>query len=538
MTDYTTSHYDFDDTIGSTIHTLDVIKNMMAVADHDVIPESREDNVIAGTELNASSLGLNRNTYTTLPLKPASHDINFLYENYIHQQFNMEYEVDIEGNLTKDLLVAAYSPMSGTLPSRNQLLLGNSPIWENTFHRLESIASLASLPQEIVQTNPEIVTMTKLLNQEPIPGSYLTIPTKDYRTKETLEFKTLIDCNIDLNTYIPILSNLPFIANFMGNLRLRMFYEDLHRALCVTPLPINKGELNDKFHVLERIPFNQEFEVDGVKITFRLKNWEAFSTGCEIVQANYSIKEGSIEAMKRYVEQDNKLLIPTQTWAVTNSGQQPPSHSGGNEFVFQINAYNIHLLAFMFPYNESQVYYPQPRMSNIDIKLNGKSINYIPYKNFGPRTYKDTAQAFLNDDKYGINENLLNSMLSSGYNGKNNGEYSVDVWNEMYDNKPWVHVVQQPNNFVLAKGLSPPDCFECGMCTFNSNPQSTQIRYTYNLVDGTNYTDEGLAPPDYTTSNINPFCLALQDCCILLSYNKYTQTCQSGTVEYASPVIA
>ena len=238
--------------------------------------------------------------------------------------------------------------------------------------------------------------------------------------------------------------------------------------------------------------------------------------------------------MKKYIGEDNKLVIPTQTWSTCLS-TSVPNGTTTQELIFQVSAYNIYLLAFLFPYNSTwQTYYPHPKMYNIDIMLNSKSVNYIPYNYVDTRVVKDTIQAFLNDDKYGANENLVNSLILAPYTGT---PYDKAAYASVYADKggPLIH---RPNNFCIAKGLSPPNSFEKGYCVASSNPQSTQVRFKYSLGENIDAGIDQLNPGPIYATNYQAYCLALQDCCVVLTYNPTVGTCQAGEVVYAEPFVA
>ena len=133
--------------------------------DNDVIPASREDVVISGIESPASTLRSNGNIYTTLPLRPVSKDVNFMFQNYVHHDFKLNIAATVDNPPPVDVDFAIYVPCVASLPSRLQLMNGNTSIWQNQFQRAEAMTAMASVPQEIVQTCPEYITMSKLQNR-------------------------------------------------------------------------------------------------------------------------------------------------------------------------------------------------------------------------------------------------------------------------------------------------------------------------------------------------------------------------------------
>lgn len=566
MTDYITNHYDLSENIARQMIVLDSFKDMARTINNDVIPASREDVVIAGIENPASALSSTGSVYTTLPLRPVSKDVNFLYKNYIHCRFNLNFTLNTTSdsagttaaNLTQPLNVAISTVSTACLPSRIQLLCGNSIVWQNQFQRQESIAGFCSLPQEIVETSPEFMTCSKVLQKQSIPGAYFTLSTNPTNTGiHKLSFT--LDTTIDLNHLTPLLSNIPFTTTETGDLRLRLFFENLEESFLLTATPTDAptGLSSTNFHVISPQPMNKRFCIyqpttqaiatasntiaagvtsTAIYIKCSLDDWSAVDFGCEIVQSNFSIKESSRDAIKNYIKSDNKIIIPSQTWSTALSTNKPSSSSG--ELVWQISAYNIYLLAFLFPYDSSwSCYYPTPPLTSIDIQLNSKSINYIPYKAIDSRVIKDTIQAFINDDRYGANESLANSLkLPLASNGSG---YDASTYLSWFNYNTCKYDVLNPNCFILSKGLSPPNSFEKGYCYASSNPQSTQLRLKYQLQSGleTGANNTLNANQSLTSTNSGAYCLALQDCCLVLNYNPDINTAQSGSIIYAEPSV-
>lgn len=568
MSDFITSHYDLNESRGQQMIVLDTFKNIARTIQNDVIPASREDVAVAGIENPASSLRKAGNAYTTVPLRPVSKDVNFIYSNFLHGRFKISWKLetfsDSAGTTAADLpanLSAALTLMNtACFFNRIQILLGNNIIYQNQFQRQESMVGMASLPQEVVETSPEFFTCSKVLNHSPIPGVYVSVSSANKTATGTYASDFILDFTVDLNHLTPLISNIPFTLIETGDLRLRLFMENLDEAFLIAPIPenlINADLLNQvNFHVVSPQPVNKLFclyqptvqaiasgantiaagtATSAAYMKFSITDWQAVDVGLEIIQSNFSIQQASRDALKSYLSVDNKIVLPTQTWSTAMSTNTPTSTSG--ELIFQLSAYNIYLLAFIFPYDTKHAcYLPTPPLTNIDISLNSKSINYIPYKAIDSRVIKDTIQAFVNDDRYGANENLLHS-LSLPISGSGAG----------YDDTAFKHVFgtssrkicYYPNTFVLAKGLSPPNCFEKGYCYASSNPQSAQIRLKYSLQQDleTGAANTLNQNQSLTSTNSNAYCLALQDCCVVLDFNPAVGFAQSGAVVYAEPTV-
>lgn len=580
MSNLTTSHYDLDESRGRTMMVLDAWRASADSVDNDAVAATIENLVMSGIENPASTLGSSGNYYTTVPLRPCSQNVNFLWQNFISVSFNFSLSVyAYPGNATTftkpDMDYAIYFPSSACIPSRIQLLCGNSIIWQNQFQRFEAITTMNSLPGQIIDNCPEYTTMEKIKERKPICGVYISndqLPTPGTftaRTGQTIGTVSFtITANIDLNELTPLLSNIPFITTEMGDLRLRLFFEDMHKAMCITPIP-RRGALFPAVQI-QKYPLFSSFIAptyitggttaatsvqDLAYLAFTSLTWEKQDYGVQITQSNFIINDFSKIAINKYISHDNRLVLPTQTWSTTLATSVPSGTgstsltdgsyvtntttratiSGTQDFIFQISAYNIYLCAFLFPFwSSSDVCLPNPYFSAVDCLLNSKSLTYIPYTYIDYRAIKNTIQAFLNDDKWGPNSCLINSLTERNMSGVDYSGYTSSTTNSAYVepiptggavNKAFLlsaalatrtayvattsggtpetsvtvltaapsfvnattasdvatgyngAFLTVPNQFCLAFGLSPPNSFQKGYCMASHNPQSTQIRF-------------------------------------------------------------
>lgn len=570
MTDYNATHYDIDhEQRGKQMIVLDAFRGMAEVIDNDVIAQSKTKPLQSGIENPASTLNSSGNIYTTIPLKPLEKYVNFLFENYINIDFEFTMNVKTSVNVA-DLpyMLAVYFPCAAAIPSRLQLMCGNSIIWTNQFQRYEALVSMASIKASYLDKDEQYVSINKLLRHEEIPGVYIPMSIiGDASAVNGKDIKFTINCNIDLNQLSPIFSNIPFITTDMGDLRLRLFFERLSEALCVTPIPIDlylTGTPNaiksGRNATISRIPFtpNTVITLNDVAesgtigitpqtLTLNSLTWRANNAGVQICQTCFDVAEYSRVAIAKYIGEDNKLAIPTQTWSTVQATTNPTKNG---DTIFQISAYNIALIAFIFPFiDNTEVCLPNPFIADVDVKLNSKSLTYIPYKTIDYRTLKDTAQAFLNNDKYAFNDVLKNSIIpgvlsSLDYSEPNNVTNYIETLFDADGQTKHSNLWLDDNNFCFALGLEPPNCFEKGYCVASSNPQSTQVRVNYavqevrsKLAYPANVNGTSDLSIDYKNSSKPAFCLALQDCLVVLDYNPITGVCMSGCIQYAEPAV-
>lgn len=547
MSTHETKHYDLEGNVGKTMLLLDNWKSQATLIDNDVIAHTLETPIMTGIENPAGNLKMNGSNFTTIPLYPITQYVNFLYKNYINIKLRMKFELTYTNapkNLSfKESDYAIYFPSSACIPSRLQLLLGSTPVWTNIYQREESIIALDALPSGIVEKSADFVSLNKLLNGAPIPGFYVKYSMLGDSVKTTITKE--LNFNIDLNHLCPLLSNIVFTTTNMGQLRLRLFFENLHQGMAWSIIP-NIGLTNAaQADLITMIPMNNTY-TDGSDntCTISLTDWEAYDVGVQIVQNTFEVREETKAEVIKYLATDNHLVIPTQTW-ICNQSVKPTSTSSNGEFVFQNLAYNVNTVAFLFPwFKESSVVFPNPIFKDVSVFYDSKQLNYIPYECPNMRMLKDTTQALINDDYYAANENLIQSVYPGyleGYNGSNLTSLSGFVGQLKY---PYL---KMPNLYTIAFQCSPVNTFLKGFSPSSRNPGSTQIRFKYNAADDRealfnttfikgpltkNYYDPTAAPSAST-----PLCCCLCDCFILLDYNPQSNNIQSGSIMYASPFV-
>ena len=616
MTDAQTAHYDTFQNVGRSVLVLDSIRAVCEAINNDALAASKEQPVMAGIENNCSALGTTGQLYTTIPLRPLTGDCNFLLNNYIHHR--IPFRIPLESYAVSSYNATSKEPVLGSktapqsdidfaisflgsslIPKRFQLMIGNTIIYQNTFQRTEATVAINSLPPDVVEKSDDITTLSKLLNRKTIPGHYFTWTAG----QDTMLLNFTIDTTIDLQRFAPILSNIAFIPVEYGDLKLRLFYDDLFNALDIYVLPDNSGtkidysntgyliQKHNNLHVIERRPLLEGaifYEPDiltttgaspgvstvskGNQLCFKIKgsygpptsgdNNTTYSWGdnngtlVEIVQSTFRLREESKILLRNYIMSDNRLIIPTHTWS-TALALNGPNANGGVQLMWNFTAYNIDLLAFTFPIKpEYESYLPNPLFKTFDVKLNSKSLNYLPYSD-GPnnsRFIKDTKQAFLNTDEYATNENLTYSLKP--FTCIQGGDEQNGLKTAFFDcySKDSAGLDFKPNTFCYAVNLSPPNSFEKGMCVASSNPQAAQVRITYetakigepsagnkldtysplwsNMVYYGDTTTQGVSKPQQP-----PFVLALQGCCLVLIYNPIVGACQAGEVVFVEPFL-
>lgn len=576
MSTASATHYNLDSTVGKNKLVLDSWKSQASIIDNDIMPESKECPVIPGFENTANSLSLKGAHFTTVPLNPMSKDVNFLYQNYLTAKLELRFKIDTGAKAApfeQKGRICIYVPSTAMLPSRIMLLSGNSIVWQNQYQRQEAIVTMCSLPQGVISKSCDYTTISKLINNENYPGFSIADTTVLAAGQKYVTVQ--LNLNMDINQLSPILSNIIYTTPDMGSLRLRLFFENLEEAFSWSYVPYvqsivgdvsSNADANRNNAFVERIPLNYTYKIISGKdagsidtggVTVNLDDWKLYDEGLTITQSCFGIREESKIEMKKYIAQDNKLIIPTQCWNCVQSNNNISSNAEHPVLTFNVSAYNVNTIAFLFPTMKDKLIFSNPIFKSFNVKYNSKSLNYIPYGEFDKRMVKDTIQALINDDYYAVNENLFDSIAPSILNSKilKFGDINTDL-NVSYFKASTYPVAtngfinsqlhKYPNLFTVAFNVSPVNAFEKGFSVASSNQGVVQVRVEYErqtdkFIRNIYTTETALnrEPMDekFPVDETQALCLCLCDCCLVLDYNPIVGSAQSGSVVYAEPFI-
>lgn len=553
MSSFSSVHTDVaHESLSSQIVVLDTIKRIVSTIDSDIIPGSLEIPFNPGQNVVGSSVSKD-SPQTVIRLSPTSQHVNYLPKNQIIHPIELTFTITADKAPTHDMRFAVYTDAANCLPSRYNLYINGATTASNTYHRAEAICTNASLPQEVIESDPNFTTMTKILNNEQIPGTYITFPKGE--TKKT--YTVRINTTIDLSYLTPLTSNIIFTIAEYGDLDIGLFYDNLDQAFHITPIPetlfANNAVSVSNFHVLEKLPFNKAFKVttstsqevasaantiaqaaagEKVQFTATLDTWTATGRGIGILQHNFLIRETSVQALRDYMAIDNHIAIPTQHWTTVMSTNLP-SNPGMNSLTFNVQASNINLIAFTFPYRaDTLTYLPNPRMSNITITVDGKSsLTQQAYDYIDARAVKDIAQSLLNDDVWGMNENLRDSLNLLPYTGV---PYDKTAYAGVYSDTGGP-IINRPNSFVVAVACSPCHSFMRGYCMASNATARSQIIINFSLGENIDQGIDQLNPGPVTATTSPSYCSCLQDVVLSLMYDPMTRKCKAGQIVFTQP---
>lgn len=568
---------------------LDEIMNQLEAAQSGVVPGSITQAVVSGVQnvpsnITQSRIGGNSSTsYTTLPLSPIVKNC-CLDKTYI----NMEFDCNFGLKTTLNTAAGSSGVAGETIPfyvgfrdgaqifNQVQILIENSAIWQTVYNREEALICYNALPETEIRGNPQYASIDKLRENLNCPMKKVIITTAtipDTKKEGTVNVSIRFKITVDINRLTPLLSNLHFTTPHMGNLRLKLFLQEIEKAMFICPdysvikdstakrgdwvmYPFNKlfvdGEnlltamniinvagqaitsTNDKLTILQIVqPTSGDF------ITFK-------DDGIiEIVQTCFDIKTAEYDKLTDYFANMGSIIIPSQTLSsnvFNNSVISGPAYPTSQ--IGSVGGYNIDFISVWNHPPSCPSIGVKPFTEGIQLLLDGQVINQIPYRSVDDKCVVDSTQALIDTDTEEINKDYIRSL---NYLNDPSGKHSyVHDLATFCPAGSKITGWDNPYSFVLNFSTNLPNAFHSGACILeNSNRQAT-IRYLNNSQNRNIM--ELSTKPLYDSKaypyNLNPINTELVsgftcfcDCCIVLNYDAARGTCYDGSLSWAAPYI-
>lgn len=579
---------------------VDEIMDMLESVKSGVVPGSVVQTVLSGIQnvpsnISQRAVGVSSSTaYTTVPISPIVKNCN-LDKTYLNLEFDINFDFTANG-LTGG---HAYTiPMfvgfrdNASIFNQIQLLIENTAIWQTIYQREESVISYNALPETEIRGNNQYASIEKLEHNKYCPmkrmlinltaGSSATTATGT----QTLHFKG----TVDINRLTPLLSNLSWTTPHMGNLRLKLFLQNIEQAMFFTPdytfqgfaktatvNAINSNPTKNKY--LSFYPFSVYFGETIASTTIPLYaidtsatdntcvlitsykfsnpstgNFMDFGNGgiFEIVQTNFDIKDEEYRRLTQYFESYGSIIIPSQT-LTTNvfnnsnvaNGQVVPSTMIGN-----IGGYNINNISVWFHPNNSPVCFQKEYLNNIQCLLEGRPINPLPYAYVNDKCVVDATQAIIDTDHEEINNDYISSLTF--LNETDTPRYVSQSPHTTYgsggiSSSQYVNRLVNPNTFCLNFSTNLPDAFHSGACIIENSNRQAVIRFNSTTATDNINTADRVSYPSFincfsdgnnnsnnnhtTTVGFSSFC----DVCIVLNYDAQRGLCYDGQLSWAAP---
>ena len=567
---------------------VDEIMEQMEAAKSGIVPGSVTQAVVSGIQnvpanIKQSKIGSVASTsYTTFPLSPIVKNC-CLDKTYLNLEFDLNFNLAAEG-VDDGSLIPFYIGFRDTASIFNQIqiLIENSAIWTTVYQREESVLSYNSLPETEIRGNNQYASIEKMREGKYCPMKRIvhTYSSTPNNNDITVHFKA----TVDINRLTPLLSNLHFSTPHMGNLRLKVFMQEIEKALFVCPdynyfahvkpsgdtaaqtvEVFNQPFLNQYYQFYPfylftsgiegtDIPFytykSQKFTI-ATKITIgnhSTNDFMTFDNGgiAEIVQTCFDIKDEEYQRLSDYFASLGSVIIPSQTWS-TNVFNNSTIAKGGvmpSTQIGNIGGYNIDFISVWTHPTQSTTTFTNEFVTDIQLILDGRPINALPYAYVTDKCVVDTTQAIIDTDHEEINHDYITSLTQ--FNVSDDNKYINKPLQTIYSDGKITSSINknylaQPNTFALNFSTNLPDAFHSGACVLENSNRQAVLRYNaQSAVDNNNNLSNTATFPylithknSEITSGFSSFC----DCCIVLTYDPARGTCFDGQLSWAAPYV-
>lgn len=518
--------------------------------------------------------GASSTSYTTFPLSPLADCCN-LDKSYLYLDFDVNLGLSIKADtaIAADFKVPIYFGFRDTTSmfSQVQFLIGGSTIWQTVYQREESVLSYNSLPEREIETNEQYASIDKMRLNLESPMYRIEIPfvACAANTVQKVDFKVNFKLTVDINRLSPLLSNLHYTTPHMGNLRLKVFMQEIEKALFFCPdysafgannavkmnqywqfYPLN--EFYSKADIKDMIPFvglvsgttPSLLDVAAIKFVAATDNFLSFERGtAEIIQTTFAINNSEYQQLNDYFTNLGSVIIPTNVWS-TNvfNNSNIPMGQWNSTMIGNISGYNIDTVSIWTHPIGNPCCMSKEFLTGVQCLLEGRPINPVPYECYNGEFITDMSQAIADTDEESVNKDYMRSLTL--FNRKNGAFYpsanvAVDGTND------WIPSFTRatggirqdhigvPNTFVMNFNTNLPDSFHTGACTLEDTNKQSVIRFI-----STNKKIGKDAYPYIINGHNSQLVVGfscLCDACIVLSYDPARGTCFNGQLSWAAP---
>lgn len=455
---------------------LDTIKESLELLDSDIMPQSESHPLVSGIENVPSQLISTNyrqwtNTFTTFPLSPLEGRVHFIKDSFLHFKFNINFQIVLSTAITQDIYMYVGPRDTASIFNQLTLMMDNNTIWNTSYHQIESAISLAALPASVIDHSPDYATIDKLLHNKDTPMKLIRLTSG---SSGTLEYSLTYDLSIDLNRLCIPFSNLEYITSNMGNLRLKVYINNIADSfyyfvvppsinkvlttatasqiqqhtnasglLCLNPIMWGTSTTNITNYV--DIPIAREYnmligtaadnssiyqnEPSTIRVAF-IGSPGASSTYfitfdvADINQTCFDLEEDGWNKLCEYFGSMGKVILPAQQFTTTNFNNGSNNITELTTSVATLNTgslfpnpligfaggNNITDIIITYPMSNHQTCLLNPFIVQSQCLLDGKPINATPYDKISGRAIKDFTNACIDTDHEEINTDYLYSL--------------------------------------------------------------------------------------------------------------------------------
>ena len=598
---------------------VDQILEQLDAASSGVVPGSVTQAVVSGIQnvpanIIQPGLAAGGGCYTTFPLSPIVKNCN-IDKTYLNLEFVVNLKVTYDKETTKRVIPMWIGFRdTASIFNQVQILIENSALYTTTYNREESLICYNALPETEIRGNNQYASIDKMKNNvySPMKRILIHIGDKDSSTPATYDYQTerTIPINfkvtVDINRLNPLLSNLHYTTPHFGNLRLKVWIQKIQEAMFFCPdynyqvlglgnettysatvIQHNRFQptMNQywQFYPLSTfmdkkldniVPVYSYLEDQTtaaasssfVKVqtgfTFTTDssvNFLSFNNGgiAEIVQTCFDIKEAEYQRLSDYFASTGSIIIPTQVLEtnVFNNSNISSLSNWNKTQIGTVGGYNINFLTVWSHPLSQATCFQNEFLQNIQLLLDGRPVNALPYSYLTDKAVVDTTQAIIDTDNEEINKDYISSLTC--FNLSDDANYVTEPLQTTYGNGAVTSSIRtcslsNPNSYMLNFSTNLPDAFHSGACILENSNRNGVVRFNStsacdtneNLKHSTastgqfplvlNHQSLGLVnASDSTVVGFSAFC----DCCLVLTYDPVRGTCFDGQLSWSAPYV-
>lgn len=586
---------------------VDEIFQMLEAAKSSIVPGSVCQSIVSGVQNVPTSIvqhtmgGSSGAAFTTFPLSPIIKNC-CIDKTYL----NLEFDVNLNMTFTGLTSGKAYEfPFyigfrdSFSLFNQMQFLIENSVIWSTTYAREESVNSYNSLPETEIRGNPQYSSIDKMREGKKSPMKREVVSFTAADTSATIRLTEHFKITVDINRLSPIFSNMSFTTPHMGNLRLKVFIQNLERAMFFCPdynyncwivpsdvdTAAKVAELNgqpsyNQYWSFYPLAFYQGDSINNTVIPFigynttdkaifvpsavTISNPTAITGGpdeadfmtfagsgiAEIVQTNFDIFDDDYRRLTDHFASLGSVIIPTQTWStnVFNNSLIKSGQGWNPTMIGTVGGYSIDLIGVWAHPADCPCCFSKEFLTNIQLLLEGRPINAVQYPYENDKFLTDCVQAIIDTDHEEINKDYVDSVaflnltdtdqyLPSGKTAAN--LYGIPISSNKPTNTIRKCFLSNPNTFAMYFSTNLPDCFRSGACNLETTNRQAVLRLNSTESGNVNLKTPTTSPIylNHTNSDTEIGFSCLCDCVIVLNYDATRGTCFDGSYSWAAPYV-
>lgn len=578
---------------------VDEIFEQLEAAKSGVVPGSVCQAVVAGIQNVPSQIvqhavgGASGTSYTTFPLSPIMKNC-CIDKSYLNFEFDINYKLTATfgGALTNNYYyeIPYYFGARDTPSIFNQIqiMIENSTIWQTVYQREEATLAYNSLPETEIRGNNQYASIDKIKNHAYCPMKRMVAKLKGDGAATSFDINQTVHLKltVDLNRLTPLLSNLHFTTPHMGNLRLKVFMQEIEKALffcpdynfMFNPVPTDNSAANIQVasassplsnQFWQFYPLNEFFgsAIANTKIPFLAFDKAHFlianpatitfsnpaagdfmtfanSGIAEIVQTCFDIKDEEYQRLNDHFATLGSVIIPCQVWNsnIFNNSMINKGNPLNTTMIGNVGGYNIDFVSVWFHGSRNPACLTKEFLNQFQLLLDGRPINAIPYQYINDKCVVDMTQAIIDTDHEEINKDYIDSLTF--LNLTDEPSYVSEAPHATFGDGTLgkylgCNELRCPNCFSLNFSTNLPDAFHSGACILENSNRQAVLRLTLSQARANLETNRDAFPyflnsynqEGGTVCGFSCFC----DACIVLTYDAARGTCFDGQLSWAAP---